>query len=169
MRRWLALLAFAALGCSAASAKDADWSYDANNNKAVAIQKDHLFAVLCGENNKIVVYYSVPQASLEKALVDRKSPYLAITLDGDLSGLSGYAVKASPDDIGDARYFAFRGKAAVNMAKRIGKAKDHVLVTVSTKNPGTAGKNYPRHNTNVYPAAGADEAIATLFKHCPQD
>ena len=169
MRRWLALLVVAALGWSSASAEDAGWAYDSDNNKAVAIQKDQLLAVLCGEKNHIVVYYSVPQAVLEKALVDRKSPYLAITLDGDLSGLSGYSVKAFPRDIDDVRYFTFQGKAALNIAKRLGKAKDQILVTVSTKNPATAGKNYPRYNSSVYPVEGADEAIVTLFENCPQD
>ena len=110
-----------------------------------------------------------PQEAVDKALVKSKSPYLAITLDGDLSGLSGYSVKAPSRDIEDVRYFTFQGKSALNIARKIGEVKDHVLVTVSTKNPATAGKNYPRYNSNVYPAEGASEAIEALFEHCPQD
>ncbi|HVY19244.1 MAG TPA: hypothetical protein VHA70_04065 [Bauldia sp.] len=169
MTRWLVVLAFAALTASAASAEDADWTYDPDNNKAVAIQKDHLLAVLCGENNLVTVYYSVPAAVLEKTLAERKTPYLAISIDGDLSGLSGYSIKAYPRDIDDVHYFVFQGKSAVDIAKRMAKADDHVLVTVSTKNPATSGKNYPRYQTNVFPAAGAEDAIAEMFENCPQD
>jgi hypothetical protein len=169
MTRWFLLLAVMVFGPLSASAEDAEWTYDADNNKAVAIQKDQLLAVLCGENNTITVYYSVPQDRLEKALVDRKTPYLAISFDEALDGLSGYSVKTYPKDIDDIRYFVFQGRAAIDIAKKVGKAQDHVLVTVSTKNPSTAGKNYPRYNSNVYPVAGAQEAIATLFENCPQD
>jgi hypothetical protein len=169
MRGRLALLAFAVLGCSAAHAEDAGWAYDPDNNKAVAIQNDHLLAVLCGEDNQVVVYYSVPQAELNKALVNRKTPYLAIAIDEGVDGLSGYSVKATPMSIDDAQYFAFQGRAAGDIAKKIGKAHDSVFVTVSTKNPATAGKNYPKFHSNIYSTEGADEAMATLFENCPQD
>jgi hypothetical protein len=159
----------AAAGSSVAVAEDGDWTYDADNNKAVAIQEDSLLAVLCGEDNDLVVYYSVPEAALEKPLVSRKEPYLAIATDGDLSGLSGYSVKAFPQDIDGVRYFTFRGKAALSTAKAIGKAKHPLFITVSTKNPATAGKNYPKYNSHVYPPDGADDAIAELFENCPQD
>jgi hypothetical protein len=111
----------------------------------------------------------VPVDALAKQLVGRSSPYLAIATDGDVSGLSGYSVKAFPQDIEGVRYFTFGGKAALETAKQIGKGKHRLFVTVSTKNPATAGKNYPKYHSNVYPPDGADEAIATLFENCPQD
>jgi hypothetical protein len=169
MRSALAALAFAALGASAATAEDAGWSYDSVNNKAVAIQKDQLLAVLCGEQNLITVYYSVPLDTLHEALTGSKSPYLAIAIDEGVEGLSGYSVKAYPQDIDGTRYFAFQGRAALDIARKMGGATRHVFVTVSTKNPATAGKSYPKYNSNTYPADGAGDAIATLFENCPQD